>query len=50
MSDKAKKTEMLLLDQNGDVVKTVSRNLLETMTVSALKAMLSKFFKVEVLN
>ena len=50
LADHAKKTEMNLIDENGVVVKTLSRKLLDTMTVSALKAMLAKFFKVEVLN
>jgi len=44
------KTEMNLVDENGEVIKTLSRKLLDTMTVSAMKAMLSKLFKVEVLN
>jgi len=40
---------MSSVDESGNVVKTVSKKLLKTMTVSALKAMISKLFKVEVL-
>ena len=40
---------MTSLDETGAVVKTVNKKLLKTMTVSALKAMISKLFKIEVL-
>jgi len=49
MSDLAQKVEMSSVDDNGNVVKTLNRKLLKTMTVSALKAMISKLFKIEVL-
>jgi hypothetical protein len=49
MSDLAQKIEMTSLDENGAVVKTVTKKLLKTMTISALKAMISKLFKIEVL-
>ena len=50
MSDLAQKIDIVLLDTDGNTVKTLSKKVLSTMTVSALKAMLSKLFKVEVLN
>tara|TARA_B110000285_G_C15084804_1_gene595553 strand:+ start:1468 stop:1656 length:189 start_codon:yes stop_codon:yes gene_type:complete len=40
---------MTSLDESGAVVKSVSKKLLKTMTVSAMKAMISKLFKIEVL-
>ena len=49
MSDLAQKIEMSSLDDDGAVVKTVTKKLLKTMTISALKAMISKLFKIEVL-
>jgi len=40
---------MSLVDESGIVTKTVTKKLLKTMTISAMKAMISKLFKVEVL-
>ena len=50
MSDLAQKIEMSSVEKDGTVIKTVSKKLLKTMTISALKAMISKLFKVEVLE
>ena len=50
MADRAQKIEMAHIDESGNTVKTVSKKLLPTMTVTALKAMIAKLFKVEVLE
>ena len=50
MSDHTHKIEMSFINATNEATKTIGRKLLDTMTVSALKAMLSKFFKIDVLN
>ena len=49
MSDLAQKIEMSSVDESGNVIKMVTKKLLKTMTISALKAMISKLFKIEVI-
>lgn len=50
MASQSAKIEMIHILPDGSTKKTLSRKLLVTMTVSALKAMISKLFKVETIH